>query len=539
VVAKTALAYDATPVPPADATIVAFTTDLDWASEEAVEVTLELFDGHGVPVTPFITHDSPAIGRRFRDRPTRVGLHPNFQVQSSHGANQTEVFDAMQALWPAARGFRSHGYVDSSNLATAARERGFRWDSNVALFMQPMLVPLEHFSGLVRFPTWWDDDTYVGKGYPPVFESLRRHLETPGLKVMNFHPIHVALNTPALDYYATHRVDGERHDGAGIAELLRELLGFVREGGFRLAYLDELFEEHERADAEASERRERPYKPGAASSPTQDTAAGYRAAGESERADKVRAEYNQRRARDRYATSPDLSLRELEISFLAEHLPPGRVIDLGCGNGYTLLSLAPRHQGEMIGVDFSETLLEGARELLATSEASQLPVRFEQSDVRELAYADESFDAAISERCLLNLPSREDQWRTIREAHRLLRPGGTYLMVEGTEDGLMRLNAVRAAVGLPEIPSISDENFSSLKFDEAELTAQLEGLFSIVETRYFSAFYLVSRVLQPLLALPGSPSFAAALNRHARGLDEAMPEAGRIGHVFGLRLVKI
>jgi hypothetical protein len=112
-------------------------------------------------------------------------------------------------------------------------------------------------------------------------------------------------------------------------------------------------------------------------------------------------------------------------------------------------------------------------------------------------------------------------------------------MVEGTEDGLMRLNAVRAAVGLPEIPSISDENFSSLKFDEAELTAQLEGLFSIVETRYFSAFYLVSRVLQPLLALPGSPSFAAALNRHARGLDEAMPEAGRIGHVFGLRLVKI
>jgi SAM-dependent methyltransferase len=518
--------------------IVAFTTDLDWASEEAIEVTFDLFEEHAIPVTPFVTHDSPAVRRRFGERPSQVGLHPDFSVQSSHGANENEVFDTVQALWPSARGFRCHGYVDSSNLGVLARDRGLRWDSNIPLFMQPGLGPLEHFSGLVRFPSWWDDDAHLGKGYPATLESLSSHLETPGLKVLNVHPTHVALNTPTLDYYATHRGDGERYEGAGIAELLRELLGFVREKAFRVVYLDELFEEHELADQEATERRERPYRAGHVASPQDSTAAGYRVAGTSERAERVRAVYNQRHGRDPYATSRDANLRELEIAFLAGHLPGGRVLDLGCGNGYTLLSLAARHRGEMIGVDFSQTLIDGARELHATGDASHLPVTFVHGDVRQLMYEDGSFDAAISERCLLNLPSREDQWRTINEVHRVLRPGGIYLMVEGTEDGLARLNSVRAAVGLAEIPSVSDDNFSSLKFDEGELAVQLEGRFEIAETRYFSAYYLVSRVLQPLLALPRAPSFGAVMNRHARAIDEAMPTAGRIGHVFGMKLVR-
>src|SRR5437764_9165911 len=78
---------------------------------------------------------------------------------------------------------------------------------------------------------------------------------------------------------------------------------------------------------------------------------------------------------------------------------------------------------------------------------------FQQADVRQLTLGDSSFDTVVSERCLLNLPCCDDQWQTIREIHRVLKPGGIYLMVEGTEDGLERLNVVRERMGLAPIPS--------------------------------------------------------------------------------------
>jgi ubiquinone/menaquinone biosynthesis C-methylase UbiE len=521
--------------------VFAFTTDLDWASEEAVGETFRLFHEFEVPLTPFVTHASAVVRERFEaaDLHRLVGVHPNVQLQSSHGVNETEVLESATKLWPEARGFRCHGYYDSSHFCVAAKARGFAWDSNLALFVQPQLRPLEHFSGLVRFPSWWDDDTHLGKGFAPDLSVLAEHLLTPGLKVLSVHPVHVAGNTPSLDHYETTRSDASAaFDGPGIQTLLRALLAFLRERDADCFYLDDLFVEHSSHDEDVQDRRARPYQPGRRRPAHTVTEAGnYRMANTSGRAAAVRAEYEGRQARDRYATSPDVNLRELEIDFIREQLPEGRVLDVGCGNGYTLLNLAVSHPGEMVGLDFSPTLLAGARRLLAETAGLKARVSFEEGDVREMRYPDGAFDVAISERCLLNLPSRAEQWQTVREIRRVLRTGGTYLMVEGTEDGLKRLNRVRVAVGLEAIPSVSDANFSSLKFDEQELFQQLDGLFEVAEIRYFSAYYLITRVAQPLLALPRAPSFGSAINRHARTIDAALPDAGQLGHVFGLKLM--
>ena len=56
----------------------------------------------------------------------------------------------------------------------------------------------------------------------------------------------------------------------------------------------------------------------------------------------LRGEYEERDATDPYATSRD-NARELEILAIRKALrEPGRVLDLGCGNGYTLLALGAR-----------------------------------------------------------------------------------------------------------------------------------------------------------------------------------------------------
>jgi ubiquinone/menaquinone biosynthesis C-methylase UbiE len=237
-------------------------------------------------------------------------------------------------------------------------------------------------------------------------------------------------------------------------------------------------------------------------------------------------------------TSRDFHLRELEITFLAQYVQPGKVLDLGCGNGYTLLSLARRVTADYLGVDFSSNMIEGAKSLMRemAGELKCFP-SFQQADVRELTFPDANFDCVISERCLLNLPCRDDQWQAIGEVFRILKPGGMYLMVEGTEDGLRRLNRLRELMNLATIPSVAPDNASSLKFHEAELESVLEPMFEIKHKHFFSLYYLISRVIHPVLAAPEEPKFDSKINAIARELSDWFPTQAALGHVVGYQLI--
>jgi len=183
-------------------------------------------------------------------------------------------------------------------------------------------------------------------------------------------------------------------------------------------------------------------------------------------------------------------------------------------------------------------MLEGARVLTErfSAELKSVP-EFQQCDVRHLPFAENSFDCVISERCLQNLPSRKDQFQTIREVHRVLKHGGVYLMVEGTDDGLSRLNAVREQVGLDPIPPVSEENVSALRFREEEIKKFLRELFEIETVQFFGTYYLISRVVHPLLVQPEKPKFDAKINTIARKIAEVLPDIGELGHVMGYKLV--
>jgi hypothetical protein len=111
-------------------------------------------------------------------------------------------------------------------------------------------------------------------------------------------------------------------------------------------------------------------------------------------------------------------------------------------------------------------------------------------------------------------------------------------MVEGTRDGLRRLNNLRLQVGLPEIPDRAEDNISSLKFEEAEIEEYLAPRFDILNRHYFGLYYLISRVVHPLLVKPLSPRFDAPINGIARMVNQCSPDYGNIGHVTGWVLRK-
>ncbi len=249
--------------------------------------------------------------------------------------------------------------------------------------------------------------------------------------------------------------------------------------------------------------------------------------------EEIRRFYRARATDAPYATSPDWNLREVEIESIARHLTEdARVLDVGCGNGYSTLSFAARTRSDFHGIDFVPEMIEAAAQLRRRFELLG-SAQFHVGDVTHLPFAEGAFDVVISQRCLLNLPSRREQRQAMAEIARVLKPDGVYLMLEGTLQGLGRLNRLRERFGLPAIPEADPRtNWFSNKFDEDELPDMIRRHFrGITDVQRFGMYYFLSRVLHPLLVMPEEPRFDAKLNAIARQICREIPDFEGLGHL--------
>ena len=101
-----------------------------------------------------------------------------------------------------------------------------------------------------------------------------------------------------------------------------------------------------------------------------------------------------------------------------------RVLDLGCGAGHTALAFAPR-VAEVVAVDLAEAMLAEGRRL--ASERGIPNVDFRLGDVEQLALPDSSFEVVTSRFSAHHYPAPT---RALAEVVRVLRPGGTFLLVD-------------------------------------------------------------------------------------------------------------
>lgn len=113
-----------------------------------------------------------------------------------------------------------------------------------------------------------------------------------------------------------------------------------------------------------------------------------------------------------------------------------QVLDVGCGRGLMLVGAAHRlTTGTAVGIDLwraQDQASNGPQAAIdnATSEGVEDRVRVETADMRNLPFADASFDVVVSNWALHNLEAKADRARAMAEMMRVLRPGGRLLLAD-------------------------------------------------------------------------------------------------------------
>lgn len=120
--------------------------------------------------------------------------------------------------------------------------------------------------------------------------------------------------------------------------------------------------------------------------------------------------------------------------------PRSAILDVGCGTGRFTRQLAHHLSAatEIVGVDPDKDSIDEARR-----ETDDRRVRYQIRDAAALAFEDARFDLVTISNALHHVP---DPAQVLGELERVLRPGGTLLVVEVVSDGLSKAQEAARAV---------------------------------------------------------------------------------------------
>ena len=107
-----------------------------------------------------------------------------------------------------------------------------------------------------------------------------------------------------------------------------------------------------------------------------------------------------------------------------------RILDVGCGTGkFASVVLESVPEAEVFGLDLSEQMLQKGQPRL-----EQWPGRYHvvRGDSERLPFAADSFDLVTCSHSFHHYPNQD---RVVQEMHRVLKPDGRLMLIDGNRDG--------------------------------------------------------------------------------------------------------
>lgn len=237
---------------------------------------------------------------------------------------------------------------------------------------------------------------------------------------------------------------------------------------------------------------------------------------------------------DPRVTIRDHFFRVLEIETIQNFIKgKKRIIDVGCGTGFSSLFYAQVAKS-LIGIDYASEMIKVARRFLTDPRyfgkvmknyADKAPVLlgnllFQQGNILKMDYPDNSFDAAIVERVLINLPTKKEQQKAISELYRILKSKGTLVLAEVTKQGHQNVDSLRKTFGLP----ILEKYWHNLYLDEEEFEGFTKELgFKMKKKIILETYQFLTKAIHPLIVKPQEPKFLSGFNKAAQIISKTYP----------------
>jgi ubiquinone/menaquinone biosynthesis C-methylase UbiE len=121
----------------------------------------------------------------------------------------------------------------------------------------------------------------------------------------------------------------------------------------------------------------------------------------------------------------DAGLREWRQGLVAD--ATGRVLEIGAGTGLNL----PHYNGSIESLVLTEPQAPMLRRLQRAAHEQAPQAQVLRAPAEDLPFEDDSFDTVVTTLVLCGV---DDQPRALREARRVLRPGGRLLFIEHVRD---------------------------------------------------------------------------------------------------------
>lgn len=225
------------------------TLDTDWVPVPIMDYVLDRIIPPDLPATFFVTNSYPEL-LNSRRHEYELAPHTNpVELNEDEITRELERKIALCVKKPS--GHRGHSLYWTERLRPLFRDYGIRYDSSTMMYLESDIRPFRVGYDLLQIPLFFMDFfhfEYCGFNGTDPFSLNNLQLEKKGLKVFDFHPIHLYLNTPNLDFYASvkahyqqpEKLAALRYEGYGIQNFFLDIIDKLQQLGYQFSTLNQV-----------------------------------------------------------------------------------------------------------------------------------------------------------------------------------------------------------------------------------------------------------------------------------------------------------